>query len=96
VSAVADRPSAAGAPAAPPPRSPFDRATHALLVVFVASIPAEYSLVLPALGSISRIVGGVLFACVLLDVLARCRVRPVPTPLALAAAFVLWSALSIV
>ena len=68
---------------------------RALFIVFVASIPAEYALVLPIVGSVSRLVGAVLLLDCATDVLYRGVARRLPAVIVVLAAFVVWSLASV-
>lgn len=71
-------------------------AVRVLFILFVASIPAEYALVLPGVGSVSRLVGAVLILFCATDVIFRGVARRLPAVLLLLTAFVLWSLASVV
>lgn len=83
----------------PSARTPLTAALHdatrALFILFSGSIPAEYSLVLPVLGSVTRILGGLLLLACVADVISRGESRRLPGVFLLPAAFVLWSLASI-
>jgi O-antigen ligase len=70
---------------------PVHRLARALFLLFVASIPAEYSLVLPVLGSGTRLLGGLLLLVCAVDVIARGSLRRAPNLFLLLLLFVLWS-----
>ena len=78
---------------------PLERALHnatrALFILFAGSIPAEYSLVLPVLGSVTRLLGGLLLLACVVDVISRATLRRPPATFLLLTAFVLWSLASI-
>jgi O-antigen ligase len=83
----------------PPARMPLTAALHdasrALFILFAGSIPAEYSLVLPVLGSVTRILGGLLLLACVADVISRGKSRRLPGVFLPLMAFVLWSLASI-
>lgn len=70
--------------------------SRALFVLFAGSIPAEYSLVLPVLGSVTRILGGLLLLACVADVISRGTSRRLPGVFLPLMAFVLWALTSIV
>jgi O-antigen ligase len=70
-------------------------ATRLVFLLFAGSIPAEYSLVLPGLGSITRILGALLLMLVAVDVLGGRPLRRPHVAFVLLAAFVAWSLLSL-
>lgn len=72
------------------------RAAELAFLVFSGSIPAEYSLVLPGVGSITRILGALVLVFGIADVVAGRQLRPLPAAFLLLAAFVAWSFMSIV
>ncbi len=82
------------------PQLPTARAlrdvSRGLFLLFIASIPAEYSLVLPVLGSGTRLIGGLLLLTSISDVIARGSLRRLPGFFLLLLAFVLWSFASVV
>jgi len=71
-----------------------ERATWVLLWVFVVSIPLEKAIMVPGVGTISRLLGTGVFAMGVLTVLLRRSVRPPNVALFLAALFVLWAGLT--
>lgn len=62
--------------------------------LFVFSIPWENTLVLPGLGTISRVLGLIAFPLAVLAVLASGKLRGFSTPLVLMSLFVVWASLS--
>ncbi|MBK9251791.1 MAG: hypothetical protein IPM70_07770 [Proteobacteria bacterium] len=69
-------------------------ATYLVFLLFSGSIPAEYSLILPGVGSITRLLGALLMLLVVVDVLGGRSLRPPNLVLWLLAAFAAWSTLS--
>lgn len=71
--------------------SPVRSLARTLFLLFVASIPAEYSLVLPVLGSGTRLLGGLLLLVCAVDVISRASLRRLPNVFLLLLVFVIWS-----
>lgn len=71
--------------------NPVHSLARTLFLLFVASIPAEYSLVLPVLGSGTRLLGGLLLLVCAVDVISRGTLRRVPNVFLLLLLFVIWS-----
>ncbi len=76
------------------PTAAIEKAAWVLLWIFVISIPLEKAIMVPGVGTISRLLGGGVFLTGLLTVLLRRSIRPLNLALLLAAAFVVWSGLS--
>lgn len=76
------------------PTDAIERAAWVLLWVFVVSIPLEKAIMVPGVGTISRLLGAGVFGLGVLTVLLRRSFRPPNLALILAAAFVAWSGLT--
>ena len=68
---------------------------YVLVMLFVASIPLEYSLILPGIGSITKVIGILAFCAVVIDLPLNGRVRATPAVCGVLLAFVLWSLVSV-
>lgn len=76
-------------------RAAFGRLTFTTMLAFIVSIPAEYALVLPGVGSVSRLLGLSLMLLVFLDILGGRMLRTPGATLFCFAAFTAWSALTV-
>ena len=65
------------------------------VIIFVGSVPLEYSLILPGVGSITRVIGIVMFLAVVVDVVLSGRVRETSAVFVILLVFVLWATASI-
>ncbi|MFB3778034.1 MAG: O-antigen ligase family protein [Bryobacteraceae bacterium] len=70
------------------------RAAWLLVCGFVFSIPWEKSVLLPVLGTLSRLLGALAFVAVAVEALSRGSMRRLNLPLVLAACFAGWTALT--
>jgi O-antigen ligase len=77
-------------------RASVRSATYSVFVLFAGSIPAEYSLVLPVIGSVTRLLGALLILLVAVDIMGGRRLRAPVLPLALLVAFVTWSVATLI
>lgn len=78
-----------------PPEDTYAGAAWWMLVIFVASIPAEAVLIVPQYGSLTRVIGALLLVIVTLDFSARGRVWPGSLAVWCAWGFAAWALLSI-
>lgn len=75
-------------------RSILDSVAFGLCCLFVLAIPWENALVLPEVGTISRLLGLIAFPASVLAIPASGRLRRLSTPLVLMGLFVAWGSLS--
>src|SRR5579884_3099375 len=72
-------------------RSPLDKLTFLLLWLFTFSVPFERVIMVPGIGTISRVLGLLLVPCAILAIMARGSIRALALPHYLMIIFVTWA-----